>query len=161
MRERVSVALAVAAALAAAGCGGGGGVVTVAGVEPPLNGAGAAFHVPAGAVVLHAGPGPVRTAVGRHGYRVSIVVRPNRASRPNQVAVTVRRFGRAVPGAHVRLDAGMLDMGMGVATYRLGAGPKHTARLPVWGMPGRWGLGFTVAVPGEPPLRVVVADRLS
>jgi hypothetical protein len=65
-----------------------------------------------------------------------------------------------VRSAAVRLDAGMLAMGMGVATYRLGSGPAHRRALPVWGMPGRWGLGFTITPRGARPIRVVVDDRM-
>jgi hypothetical protein len=159
MRSRVAAVLAVTAMLAA-GCGGGAGVVTVAGVEAPQAGAGAAFHVPTGAVVVPAGPGPVHAVVARDGYRLSIVLRPNLATRRNRVSVTVLRLGRPVPGAHVALDAGMFDMAMGVASYRLGPGREHAAGLPAWGMPGRWGLGFTVTTPGGRPIRVVLADRM-
>ena len=160
--RRGALRLAVPAAAAAllAGCGGGGsGVITVAAVETPQAGAGAVFHVPAGATVVHAGPGAVRAAIVRDGDRIRITLAPNHAGRQNVVTVSVRRGGRPVQGAGVHLDAGMLDMGMGVAAYRL-AGPRHRGALPAWGMPGRWGLGFTITAPGSKPVRVVVIDAM-
>ncbi len=161
MRERAAgAAVLVVASALLAGCGGGGGVITVAGVETPQSGARAAFHVPAGATVVHAGPGSVHATVAAGGDRIRISLAPNRSGRRNVVTVSVRRAGRLVRGAHVRLDAGMFDMAMGVATYGLSARPAHRAVLPVWGMPGRWGLGFTITTPGARPIRVVVDDRM-
>jgi hypothetical protein len=162
MRSRVAgAAVAAVASALLAGCGGGaGGVITIAGVETPQSGARAAFHVPTGAKVVHAGPGAVHAVVAAGGDRIRISLAPNRSGRRNVVTVSVRRAGRVVRGARVRLDAGMFDMAMGVAGYGLSPRPAHRAVLPVWGMPGRWGLGFTITAPGARPIRVVVDDRM-
>ena len=159
MRERATVAVLAVTGAVAAGCGGGAGVITVAAVTTPHSAA--SFHVPAGASVLHAGPGPVHALLRLAGYRVRIELRPNTPERRNRLTVSVRRRGRPVRAATVRLDAGMLDMAMGVASYRLGTGRKHMAVLPAWRMPGRWGLALTVTPPGSAPIRVVVVDAMS
>ncbi len=120
----------------------------------------AAFHAPTGALVRRVGPGAVRVRLVRGGYRIAIAVSPNRADRPNGVTVAVVRGGRPVTAARVRVDAGMLGMAMGVASYDLRGSVAYRTRMPAWLMPGAWGLAFTVTPPGRPPIHVVLDDRL-
>ena len=149
-----------AIALLAAGCGSAGSAITVAAVAPPGAAQSAALRVARGAHAVHAGPGAARVRVAAAGYRIRIAVSPNRATRPNRVTVALSRAGRPVRGASVRLSAGMLDMGMGVAAYRLAGSSAYAVRAPAWLMPGEWGLAFTITPPGRRPIHVVLADRL-
>lgn len=161
-RSRLAAGWVIAAAIAlpSAGCGSSGSAITVAAVAAPGAAGSAAFRLPAGAVTLHAGPGAVRARVASAGYRIRIAVSPNRATRPNRVTVALSRAGRPVPRALVHLSAGMLDMGMGVAAYRLAGSGAYAVRTPAWLMPGEWGLAFTITPPGRRPIHVVLADRL-
>ncbi len=151
----------LACVLLCAACGGGGaGAITIAAVAAPGAQGTAAFHAPAGAVTRGVGPGAVRTHLVRAGYRIAIAVSPNRASRPNTVSVALVRAGHPVTAARVRVEAGMLGMAMGVASFELRASAAYSVRMPAWLMPGEWGLAFTITPPGRPPIHVVLDDRM-
>jgi YtkA-like len=137
-----------------AGCGGSVGTITVG--EPAA--AQAPTAVPAATVEV--GPGIVRHVVVRGGYRVTIRVTPNRASRANHVVVAVSQAGIPVTGAHVGITASMLTMDMGTARYRLAGSGTYAVTTPAWLMPGLWELGVTVRPPGGAAVSVGLADDM-
>ena len=109
------------------------------------------------------GPGPVRQAVDRLGYRFDLRVDPNRAAVRNDFAVRVTRAGQPVDGARLTATLTMLEMEMGSQQYALaGAGDGLYRRAaPALVMVGRWGLSFRFEPPGRAPVDVVVIDRVS
>jgi copper transport protein len=110
-----------------------------------------------------AGPGPVREAVEREGYRFDVRVDPNRAAVPNAFAVRVTRSGRPVDGARLTATLTMLEMEMGSQEYALtGTGDgRYRLAAPALVMVGRWGLSYRFEPPGRPPVDVIVVDRVS
>lgn len=150
----IAGALLVGAPALFSGCGGSVGTITVgepAGVRAPAA-------VPA--ATIEVGPGTVRRVVVRGGYRVSVRVTPNRASKANRVVVSVSQDGVPVSGARVGLTASMLTMDMGTARYELAGDGTYAVRTPAWLMAGLWELGVTVRPPGGPALSFGLADDM-
>jgi len=146
-----------ALALALTGCGGSPATITVGAARPAV----AALAADT-AVRLPVGPGPVSARLSRDGYRIHVTFAPNRVTAPNRVLVTLGDGSGPVEGARVRLEAAMLEMDMGVATYSLApAGNGYRTSTPAWQMRGRWGLGLTIVPPGHAPIHVVLDDRLT
>jgi len=115
-----------------------------------------------GAAVARVGPGPVARAVAKDGYRLRLVVSPNRAAVPNDLALELTRAGRPVTGADVTVTFAMLDMEMGDQELRLDetepgvyARPAASALVMV----GHWALSFRIAPPGGRAFTAVVVDR--
>ena len=108
------------------------------------------------------GPGPVRRAVARQGYRFDLRVAPNRAAVENAFAVRVTRGGKPVDGARVTATLTNLDMEMGTQEYELSGGEDglYRRRGPGLVMVGRWGLSLRLEPPGRTPVDVVVLDRV-
>ena len=107
------------------------------------------------------GPGPVRTVLEQGGYRVSLVLGPNRASVANRVEVEVSRGGAPVAGCAVRLEATMLAMRMPFRGYDLvERGGRYVLSVPPWLMPGAWELTVTVTPPAGEPVRLALQDEL-
>jgi hypothetical protein len=152
----LAAAASLAAAATAAGCGSSAGTITVGAAAP------AAAVEPAGRTVAAAvavGPGPFRTAVRRSGYRVSIAVKPNRASTSNRVSVELMR-DRTPVTARVRLTVRMETMDMGTVTYALGGHGPYDVRTPAWVMAGRWQLLLTVHPAGGRAFDLALDDLL-
>jgi len=150
----IAAALLVGAPALLTGCGGSVGTITVgepAGVQAPAA-------VPA--ATIEVGPGAVRHAVVRGGYRVAVHVTPNRASKANRVVVTVSQYGVPVTGARVGLSASMLTMDMGTAHYQLGGDGAYAVTTPAWLMPGIWELAVTVRPPGGRAVSFGLADDM-
>ena len=108
------------------------------------------------------GPGPVRQAVDRRGYRFDLRVDPNRAAVPNDFAVRVTRAAsrstaRASPprspcSTWRWARSSTRSPAAGTALYRRAA--------PALVMVGRWGLSLRLEPPGRAPVDVVVLDRV-
>ena len=116
-----------------------------------------------GAPAATAGPGPVTAVVQRNGYRLEVLVTPNKVAVPDDFALRITHNGAPVQGATVIATFTMLDMEMPTQAYRLaerspGLYEHSTAALV---MAGRWGLTFQVAPPGAQPFDVVVLDHAS
>lgn len=108
------------------------------------------------------GPGAVDRTVSHGPYKLSVRITPNRAAVPNAFSVKVTKGGKPVKGAEVVADFNMLDMEMGRQAYRLapqGAGAYGKRSVPSLVMVGRWGLSFSVSIPGQPPFTVVLVDH--
>jgi copper transport protein len=115
----------------------------------------------ASSAVARVGPGPVRRVVTKNGYRVEVVVQPNRAAVPNDFTLRLMRGGKPVRGADVTTGVAMLDMEMGQQGYRLRetAPGVYTHSAPALVMVGHWGLSFEVAPPGHAPFTLLFLDR--
>jgi copper transport protein len=107
------------------------------------------------------GPGQVAATVNRAGYRLQVLVSPNRAAAPDSFALRISRNGVPVRGATVTLTFNHLEMQMPQQEYQL----KETApgiysrSAPALIMVGRWGLAFQVAPRGVPPFTALIVDQ--
>jgi YtkA-like protein len=109
---------------------------------------------------VEVGPAAVRKVLTRAGYRLTIRVSPNRATRPNRVVVGVSQDGMPVTGARVTVSASMLTMDMGTAQYELHGSGTYSAHTPAWLMPGLWELAVRVRPPGGPAIAVGLVDQM-
>jgi len=117
-----------------------------------------------GGALARVGPGTVRATVVRSGYRLQVLVAPNRAAVPNDFALRITRNGQPVTGATVTVTFTMLDMEMGSQEYTLNeTQPGVYARpsAPALVMVGHWGLMFQVTPKGGSQFSALVVDRTS
>jgi copper transport protein len=107
------------------------------------------------------GPGRVAATVTRAGYRLQVLVSPNRAAAPDSFALRITRNGRPVRHANVTLTFNHLQMEMPQQEYQLKeTGPGVYSRAaPALIMVGKWGLGFNVNPPGGPPFTALIVDE--
>jgi copper transport protein len=114
-----------------------------------------------GSAKTKVGPGPVSAAVTQSGYKVQLLVKPNKAAAPNDFAVAVTHDGKPVTGADVTLSFEMLDMQMPNQLFQLtetkpGTYSRSTSALV---MVGHWGLALTVTPKGGVPFSTFVVDH--
>jgi copper transport protein len=111
--------------------------------------------------LAHVGPGRVVHSVERAGYRLQVLVSPNKAAAPDSFALRLTRNGRPVNGATVTLAFNHLQMQMPQQEYALRqTAPGTYARsAPALIMVGPWGLSFSVTPPGHPPFTALVVDQ--
>jgi copper transport protein len=115
-----------------------------------------------GGALARVGPGRVSTTVTKNGYKLQVLVSPNKAAVPNDFALKLTRNGKPVTGADVTVRFEMLDMEMGNQEFRLTeTRPGVYARPanPALVMVGHWGLSFQVDPKDGPPFTVLVVDR--
>jgi copper transport protein len=107
------------------------------------------------------GPGPVAQTVERAGYRLQVLVSPNKAAAPDSFALRITRGGAPVRGASVTLTFNHTEMQMPQQEYQLKeTGPGVYSRAaPALVMVGRWALGFSVTPPGSPPFTALILDQ--
>ena len=114
-----------------------------------------------GRAVAHVGPGAVRAAVNKNGYRIEMLVAPNKAAVPNDFALRIAKGGRPVRGADITVSFAMLDMEMGQQAYQLAESSpgiyRHSA--PALVMVGHWGLDFQIRPRGGQPFDVLIVDH--
>jgi copper transport protein len=107
------------------------------------------------------GPGHVAETVDRAGYRLQVLVSPNKAAAPNSFALRITKNGQPLRGANVTLAFNHLEMEMPQQEYQLTetkAGIySHAAAALV--MVGRWGLTFNVTPKSGPPFTAVIVDQ--
>jgi copper transport protein len=111
--------------------------------------------------VASVGPGRVAETVTRAGYRLQVIVAPNRAAAPDSFALRITRGGRAVRHANVTLTFNHLEMQMPQQQYQLAETRPgvYSRRAPALIMVGKWGLSFTVTPPGGQPFTALVVDE--
>jgi copper transport protein len=107
------------------------------------------------------GPGRVVRSVERAGYRLEVLVDPNKAAAPDSFALRITRNGRPVRGANVTLTFNHLEMQMPQQSYQLSEiGPGVYARAaPALVMVGRWGLSFQITPQSGPPFTALIVDQ--
>jgi copper transport protein len=111
--------------------------------------------------LAHVGPGRVAHTVTRAGYRLQVLVSPNKAAAPDSFALRLTRDGRPVRGATVTLAFNHLQMQMPQQEYALHeTAPGIYARsAPALIMVGPWGLSFSVTPPGHAPFTALIVDQ--
>jgi copper transport protein len=136
------------------------GAVFVAAVLSSVAPPPPAFALQDTAVAL-VGPGRVVRTVRRSGYRLQVLVSPNKAAAPDSFTLRITRSGRPVRHADVTLTFNHLEMQMPEQQYQLAETRPGTysRRAPALIMVGKWGLSFNVTPPGGAPFTVLVVDE--
>ncbi|HEX5448760.1 MAG TPA: copper resistance protein CopC [Gaiellaceae bacterium] len=114
-----------------------------------------------GKAQVRVGPGPVVASVDEAGYKLHVLVAPNKAVAANSFALRITKGGKPVTGASVTLSFAMLDMQMPNQEYQLAETSPgvYTRKAPALVMVGHWGLSFEVTPKGEVPFTALVVDR--
>jgi len=115
-----------------------------------------------GSALAKVGPGRVAATVNRNGYRLRVLVDPNKAAAPNSFGLELTRGGQPVRQADVTLAFDMLDMEMPQQEYRLTETSPgvYTRKAPALVMVGHWALSFSIAPKGgAPPFTALVVDH--
>jgi len=114
-----------------------------------------------GSAIARVGPGKVASTVTRGGYKLQVLVDPNRAAAPDSFGLRLTRGGKPVSGADVTLTFAMLDMQMPTQEYQLAetAPGVYTRKAPALVMVGHWGLSYTITPKHGLPFTVLVVDR--
>jgi copper transport protein len=107
------------------------------------------------------GPGHVTETITRAGYRLQVVVSPNKAAAPNSFALRITKNGQPVRGADVTLAFNHLEMQMPQQEYQLTETQPglYTHAAPALVMVGKWGLTYQITPRSGPPLTAVVVDQ--
>ncbi len=107
------------------------------------------------------GPGRVAQSVTEDGYKLQVLVSPNKAAAPDSFALRVTKNGVPVRGADVTLTFNHTEMQMPQQEYQLKeVSPGIYSRTaPALVMVGRWALGFQVTPPGGKPINALILDQ--
>jgi copper transport protein len=137
-----------------------GGAVFTAAVLSSLAPPPPAFALQSSALA-EVGPGRVAATVNRAGYRLGVLVSPNKAAAPDRFSLRITRGGRPVRHATVTLDFNHTQMEMPQQEYSLretspGVYSRAAAALI---MVGKWALSFGVAPRGAPPFTALIVDE--
>jgi copper transport protein len=114
-----------------------------------------------GSALAEVGPGRVAATVNRAGYRLQVLVSPNRAAAPDRFSLRVTRDGRPVRRATVTLDFNHTQMEMPQQEYSLRETSPgvYSRAAPALIMVGKWALSFTVAPRGASPFTALIVDE--
>ncbi|MGH2868365.1 MAG: copper resistance D family protein, partial [Solirubrobacteraceae bacterium] len=115
----------------------------------------------ASSALAHVGPGRVAETVSRAGYRLQVLVAPNKAAAPDSFALRITRGGLPVRGATVTLAFNHLQMEMPQQEYVLReVSPGVYKRdAPALIMVGAWSLAFSISPPGHAPFTALIVDQ--
>jgi copper transport protein len=107
------------------------------------------------------GPGRVVESVSHAGYRLQVLVSPNKAAAPDSFALRITKGGKPVRGANVTLTFNHTEMQMPQQEYQLTeTKPGVYARAaPALVMVGRWALSFQVTPKSGPPFTALILDQ--
>jgi copper transport protein len=107
------------------------------------------------------GPGRVVRTISRAGYRLQLLVSPNRAVAPDSFALRITKNGRPVRGANVTLRFAMTTMQMPQQEYQLSETSPgvYSRSAPALVMVGEWGLTFQIAPKSAPPFSALILDQ--
>ena len=107
------------------------------------------------------GPGTVARSVTRAGYRLQLLVSPNRAVAPDSFALRITRNGQPVRGANVTLTFDMTTMQMPQQEYQLAETRPgvYSRAAPALVMVGEWGLTFQVTPRNGTPFTALILDQ--
>jgi copper transport protein len=107
------------------------------------------------------GPGTVARTVTRGGYRLQLLVSPNRAVAPDSFALRVTKNGQPVRGANVTLAFDMTTMQMPEQEYQLTETQPgvYSRAAPALVMVGEWGLTFQITPRSGTPFTALVLDQ--
>jgi copper transport protein len=107
------------------------------------------------------GPGRVVQTLQRAGYKLDVLVSPNRAAAPDSFALRITKNGSPVRGATVTLTFNHLEMQMPQQEYQLTESRPgvYSRTAPALIMVGKWGLSFQVAPRGAPSFTALIVDQ--
>jgi copper transport protein len=111
--------------------------------------------------LAHVGPGRVVRTVERAGYKIQVLVSPNKAAAPNSFALRITKGGQLLHGATVTLALNHLQMEMPQQEYGLRevSPGVYSRSAPALVMVGPWGLTFQVTPKGGNPFNVPIVDQ--
>jgi copper transport protein len=115
----------------------------------------------ANSAIARVGPGRVAQTVNRGGYRLQVLVSPNKAATPDSFALRITKNGQVISGANVTLTFNHLEMQMPQQQYVLKevSPGVYSRAAPALVMVGRWSLSFAVAPKGAPPFTALIVDQ--
>lgn len=115
------------------------------------------------AALAKVGPGTVARTLTRAGYKLELLVSPNRAATPDSFQLRITRGGRPVRGADVTLTFNMTTMQMPQQEYQLveTVPGVYSRSAPALVMVGEWGLTFQIAPRGGQPFTALILDQAS
>jgi copper transport protein len=107
------------------------------------------------------GPGQVVKTVTVEGYRLSLLVSPNKAAAPDSFSLRVMRNGQPVRGAGVTLTFNQTEMQMPQQEYQLTETRPglYSRSAPALVMVGNWSLAFQITPPGGPAFPAQFLDK--
>jgi copper transport protein len=107
------------------------------------------------------GPGHVAQTVDRAGYRLQVLVSPNKAAAPNSFALRITKNGQPVRGANVTLGFNHLEMAMPQQEYQLTETQPgvYSHAAPALVMVGKWGLTFQITPKSGTPITALIVDQ--
>jgi copper transport protein len=113
------------------------------------------------AALAQVGPGRVAKTVTRAGYRLSVLVSPNKAAAPDSFALKITRNGQPVRHADVTLTFNHTEMEMPQQEYQLTETQPgvYSRSAPALIMVGPWSLAFQITPPGGQPFSAVILDE--
>jgi copper transport protein len=111
--------------------------------------------------IAQVGPGRVLRTVARAGYKLQVLVSPNKAAAPDSFALRITRGGVPVRGANVTLTFNHLEMQMPQQQYQLRETRPglYSRAAPALIMVGKWGLSFQVSPRGGPSFSALIVDE--
>jgi len=136
------------------------GIVFVAAVLSSLAPPPPAFALQNSALAT-VGPGRVARTVNRAGYKLQVLVSPNKAAAPDSFALRITKGGKPVRGANVTLALNHLEMQMPQQEYQLTETQPgiYSRSAPALVMVGRWGLSFQITPKGGQPFTALIVDQ--
>jgi copper transport protein len=113
------------------------------------------------AALASVGPGRVAQTIERAGYRLQVLVSPNKAAAPDSFALRITKGGQPVRHANVTLTFNHTEMQMPQQQYQLAETRPglYSRRAPALIMVGKWALAFNVSPPGAPPFTALIVDE--
>jgi copper transport protein len=111
--------------------------------------------------IAQVGPGRVIRTVVRAGYKLQVLVSPNKAAAPDSFALRITRGGVPLRRANVTLTFNHLEMQMPQQQYQLRETRPglYSRAAPALIMVGKWGLSFQVSPPGQPSFSALIVDQ--
>ncbi len=107
------------------------------------------------------GPGRVAETVQRAGYKLEVLVSPNKAAAPDSFALRITKGGQPVRGADVTLTFNHTEMEMPQQEYQLTETQPgvYSRAAPALVMVGKWALGFQITPRGGPSFNALILDQ--
>jgi copper transport protein len=111
--------------------------------------------------IASVGPGRVGRTVYHAGYRLDLLVSPNRAASPDSFSLRLTQNGLPVRGASVTLTFNHLEMQMPQQEYQLTETQPgvYSRSAPALVMVGRWGLRFQITPRSGTPFTALIVDQ--
>jgi copper transport protein len=107
------------------------------------------------------GPGQVAKTVSQAGYKLTILVSPNKAAAPDSFAVRITRNGLPLRHANVTLTFNHTEMEMPQQEYQLTETRPgvYSRSAPALIMVGPWSLAFQITPPQGRPFTAMIIDE--